>query len=118
MLEGAAGCSRSHEGATDAAQPIDGGPEPRDASTIDIDRDAPRPARDAAADAFTPADAGLDAPAPIDATVDGSDPRLCEAGWPTTKGVFTVEVDGLSWTCHARNDRENPDLSCCVVTGE
>jgi hypothetical protein len=62
----------------------------------------------AAADALeTP-----DAFAPPDAAIDV---RACEPGWPTTKGQFNIERDGVWYACGSGVDREDPDLSLCCV---
>ncbi|MBZ0116381.1 MAG: hypothetical protein IT378_13070 [Sandaracinaceae bacterium] len=88
------GCSRSHgHEDTDASTPRDAGIDPIDATPI-----APADA------AVPPADAG--------------DPRLCEPGWPTTKGQWTVDVDGQLWLCEGEMT-DPPDLSgCCLAVRE
>lgn len=111
------------------------------ADAIHLDaHDASTSAPDAGADAQFDAlmrDTSPDA-APDTATIDGSrdsamvdahadasadawltDARLCEPGWPTTKGSFEVTVDEQLWGCTwaARNtENEDVDLSfCCLV---
>lgn len=64
-------------------------------------------------DAGTPQDAALDR---ADAAPD---PRACEPGWPTTKGIFHVTRDGLVYGCHFLDGStpEMPDLDRCCVVG-
>ena len=123
MLEGALGCSRSHgtpgrvPDETDASAPLD----PPDANRSRAD------ARDAH-DAGGPerADAGEDAAAARDAAVadDAGDLRLCEPGWPTTKGQWTLEAAGRTWLCSGPGGlagEPDPDpeaLGCCLIGEE
>jgi len=61
-----------------------------------------------------------DASAPPDAGADAPDVRYCEAGWPTTKGQFRHDRDGVVYSCsHPMENPEMPDLSmCCVIRPE
>lgn len=64
-----------------------------------------------------------DAPSTPDAGSDAPDVRYCEPGWPTTKGQFRHEQDGVIYGCpHTAQPEEpetQPDLSmCCVVPPE
>ncbi len=75
-----------------------------------------------APDAFASPDAFETPDAFVPPTDDAGvfvDPRACEPGWPTTKGVFHVERDGILYGCrHAEGSNPDmPDLERCCVLG-
>ena len=61
-----------------------------------------------------------DAPSAPDAGSDAPDVRYCEPGWPTTKGQFRYDLDGVAYSCsHPIEPDTLPDLSmCCVIRPE
>jgi hypothetical protein len=76
-------------------------------------------------DAAVPDAAATDAGATDAGAPDASDPRFCEPGWPTTKGQWTVEVDGELWGCDWTGHRTDGtdagpvDVSeCCRIREE
>jgi len=132
------GCATAHSGAgPDAGAPDDAAPgaggdagrglddasivRAADAALAPLDDAALAPLDDAAPapreDAFVLA-APDAAPGGDDAGVL-TDPRACEPGWPTTKGIFHVTRDGLVYGCHFLDGStpEMPDLDRCCVVG-
>ena len=76
----------------------------------------------ATAHAFAPdpsSDAGVGDAAPATSDAALSDPRACEPGWPTTKGIFEVVRDGLRYGCRVAEGStpDAPDLERCCVVG-
>ena len=61
-----------------------------------------------------------DVPSAPDAGSDAPDVRTCEPGWPTTKGQFRVDLDGVAYSCaHPVEPGVPPDLTmCCVIRPE
>ena len=61
-----------------------------------------------------------DAAATPDAGSDAPDVRYCEPGWPTTKGQFRYDLEGVAYSCaHPSEPGAMPDLSmCCVIRPE
>ena len=115
-------CASTHASPLgDAGLPGDGGPAAGDAGSSLGDAAA-------ASDAFLAPDepdAALepDAFAEPDAAAEPDagafvDPRACEPGWPTTKGIFHVIQNGLVYGCrHGVTSPETPDVELCCIVG-
>lgn len=117
-------CASTHvDGQSDASPQPDAGPS--SASDAGAAADAFfAPDAFVQPDAFAPPDAyeAPDAFEPPDAFAADDvfvDPRACEPGWPTTKGVFHVIRDGLAYGCrHSETSNpETPNLDECCILG-
>jgi len=101
-------CATTHgDVRDDASLPPDAGPSPASDAGAAADAFA-EPDAFAAPDAFVEPDAGVFV-----------DPRACEPGWPTTKGIFHVIRDGITYGCRfsETSNPDMPDLEMCCVLG-